>query len=409
VTRPAVLYVSYDGMLEALGESQGLSYLIRLAREYDVTLMSYEKREDLRDTARVRRLEAITRGAGIRWIRLRYHRRPSLPATLLDVLAGVAVGWRVVRRHGVRLVHARGYVPALLGLALKRLARTSLLFDMRGFFADERVDAGQWTTRSLAYRLAKRCERRFFENADAIVSLTEAGVESFAGLGYRVAPRTRIAVIPTCTDLARFTPGPRDETLAARLGLGDGLVAGCVGTLSGWYLRESMLRYLALLLEATPSARALVVTREDHDALRADALRAGVPAGRLVVARAAFADMPAYVRLMSVGVFFIRPCFSKRASAATKLGEFLATGVPVVINDGVGDSGRIVRDTDAGLVLDRLDAATMAASIPAVGRLVGRDDVRARCRAAAEKWFDVEDGAGRYADLYAALAGGGAR
>jgi hypothetical protein len=51
----------------------------------------------------------------------------------------------------------------------------------------------------------------------------------------------------------------------------------------------------------------------------------------------------------------------------------------------------------------------MAASVQAVGRLVSRDDVRARCRAAAEKWFDVEDGAGRYAGLYAALAGGGAR
>ena len=407
--RPGVLYVSYDGMLEPLGESQGLAYLLRLAREHAITLVSYEKAHDLRDAGRLRRLETVIGDAGIRWIRLRYHRRPSLPATLFDVAAGVLVGLRVVRRQGVRLVHARGYVPALVALWLKRLTGARLLFDMRGFFADERVDAGQWTTRSVPYRMAKRCERTFFEEADAIVSLTEAGVQSFPELGYRIGPRTRIEVIPTCTDLSRFIPGPRDAALAARLGLEGRVVLGCVGTLSGWYLREPMLRYLSLLLDSMPDARALAVTGEDHDALRADAARAGLPPERLVITRADFADMPAYVRLMDLGVFFIKACFSKRGSAATKLGEFLASGVPVVINEGVGDSGRIVRDAAAGIVLESLDTPAMAASLPDVARVVRAGDTRARCRAAAAKWFDLDEGASRYASLYAALVAGAAR
>jgi glycosyltransferase involved in cell wall biosynthesis len=166
---------------------------------------------------------------------------------------------------------------------------------------------------------------------------------------------------------------------------------------------------VALLLEATPAARALFLTRDDHAAVRADAVRVGIPAGRLVLARADFADMPAYVRLMDVGVFFIKVCFSKRASAATKLGEFLATGVPVVINDGIGDSGRIVRDADAGVVLDGLDEAVMRQSLGDVRRLIGAPATRARCRAAAEKWFNLEDGVNRYDSLYSALAAPGAR
>ena len=47
-------------------------------------------------------------------------------------------------RTGGRIVHARGYVPALIALALRATRGTRLLFDMRGFWADERVDGALW-------------------------------------------------------------------------------------------------------------------------------------------------------------------------------------------------------------------------------------------------------------------------
>src|SRR5207245_2390890 len=95
----------------------------------------------------------------------------------------------------------------------------------------------------------------------------------------------------------------------------------------------------------------LVVTAEDHDALRAHAVRRGVSPDRFVLTRTTFSQMPALFRLMDVGMFFIKPVFSKKGSAATKLGEFLASGVPVVINEGVGDSAEIVRNERVGVVL----------------------------------------------------------
>jgi glycosyltransferase involved in cell wall biosynthesis len=290
----------------------------------------------------VRRLEARLAGAGVEWVRLRYHKRPTLPATAGDVLRGIAVGRRIARARATAIVHARGYVPSVVALAVKRTSGARFVFDMRGFWADEKVDGGHWTRRSLPYRLAKRWERRFFEGADAIVSLTEAGVKAFPTLGYRIAPQTPVEVIPTCADLTVFRPGPRDAALAARLGLGDGAVIGYVGTLSNWYLREETLRYLALLARELRGARVLFVTHEPPDALARDAVAAGLPEHAITITRADFADMPAHVRLMDLGVFFIKPCFSKLGSAATKLAELLGTGVPVVINDGIGDSGRIV-------------------------------------------------------------------
>jgi len=41
-----VLYISYDGLMEPLGESQVLSYLKGLSKSYQIYLLSFEKKQD---------------------------------------------------------------------------------------------------------------------------------------------------------------------------------------------------------------------------------------------------------------------------------------------------------------------------------------------------------------------------
>lgn len=394
------LYISYDGVLEALGESQVVAYLERLASSYQITLISFEKPRDWRDAVRAARMRTRLTSAGIRWKPLKYHKSPPVLSTAVDILRGIWSAFRWQRQTQGRIVHVRGYVPAMMGLALKRLQRTTLLFDMRGFWADEKADAGHWKRGSFLYRVAKRWERAFFESADAIVSLTEAGVKVFPELGYRLPSGIPIKVIPTCADLKRFTPGPRRPDLVAQLGLSGHLVIGCVGTMSNWYLRQPMLDYLAFLLGRMPSLKALIVTAEDLDRLGADARRSGIAEDRLVLMRADFDEMPELMRLIDVGMFFIKPVFSKKGSAATKLAEFLASGVPLVINDGVGDSGCIVKQHSVGVVLPSITAGDFEASFDRVRALFDDPDVRLRCRAAAEALFDVEVGAASYRATY---------
>jgi glycosyltransferase involved in cell wall biosynthesis len=402
LTGRSILYVSYDGALEALGDSQVVTYLERLAVRHDITLLSFEKAPDLADAERVSRLRRRLAAADIRWRPLRYHSRPPVLSTAWDVMRGVMTAVREARRDRARVIHARSYVAALVALAVCRVVGARFVFDMRGFWPDEKVDAGRWRRGSALYNLAKRCERLFLESADAVVSLTHAGVDALRRLGV-VRADAVVEVIPTCADLRRFSPGPRDPALAARLAVGDGPVVGCVGSLSLWYLRHTMLRYLGELTQTFGRLTVLIVTQEDHEALRCEAIAAGVPAGRLRITRAAFAEMPEHLRLMQAGLFFIAPTFAKQASAATKLAEFLGTGVPVIINDGVGDSGRIVREGRAGIVLPDTTPQTLSASLRAVAALLDDREVRARCRATAERWFDLDAGVERYARIYARL------
>ncbi len=396
------LYVSYDGALEPLGESQVVNYLTRLSVNYRITLISFEKPEDLSDHTRVIAMEQRFHASGINWIPLRYHKSPPVFSTIFDVVCGALTAWRVCQQGTIRIVHARGYVAALVALFVRRGGASRFLFDMRGFWVDEKVEAGHWRAYGFLYRLGKWWERRFFERADAIVSLTKAGVQALPALGYDISDTVPTVVIPTCVDLQRFKPIKKDPDLIGPLGLESKLVIGCVGTMSNWYLRTEMLRYLAYLSKSTQALRVLIVTREDHKTLRRDAVASGVP-DAMVLTRASFSEMPRYMSLFDAGLFFIRPTLSKRASAATKLAEFLSCGVPVILNDGVGDSGAIVRHHDVGVVLTATNQEAFAASLPPVRALFSGLEMSERCRRVASELFDVEKGTEKYRKLYESL------
>src|SRR3954468_4123815 len=115
-----VLYISYDGVLEPLGESQGGGYLERLSDRADISLLSFEKPDDWADRARMDAMRTRLSRAGIAWMPRRYHKRPPVLSTLRDIAAGCVIArrWAMQSRGGI--VHARGYVPALIALFAKR-------------------------------------------------------------------------------------------------------------------------------------------------------------------------------------------------------------------------------------------------------------------------------------------------
>lgn len=396
-----VLYITYDGVLEPLGESQVVSYLERLAIDTAITLLSFEKGFDVRDQPRLTAMRRRLSAKNIVWVRLAYHKTPPVLSTAVDVIFGIWHARRICRRRGVKILHARSYVPALIALGARGASGAAFLFDMRGFWVDEKVEAGHWKKGGWLYRVGKWWERRFYREADAVVSLTSAGARAIPALGVEMKAGAPVEVIPTCADLQRFSPGPKDAQLMRDLNVGGAPVIGCVGTLHNWYMRSEMIEGLGCLARANDRLKILIVTRDNHEALRRDLRNAGVSPERLAITRTDFSDMPRYVRLFDAGLFFIKPSFSKRASAATKLAEFLGCGVPVIINDGVGDSGAIVRDAGVGVVLPANPVvASLKEAAPKLWSIISDPGTAARCRAVASELFDLDAGVDRYRRLY---------
>jgi len=133
---PGILYISYDGMLEPLGQGQVVAYLEKLAAGRRTHLISFEKDADWADVAACAAIRHRLDRAGITWHPKRYHKSPSAPATAYDIAVGSALAIQLIRRHQLDIVHARSYVAAAMALGAKRMTGAAFLFDMRGFWAD---------------------------------------------------------------------------------------------------------------------------------------------------------------------------------------------------------------------------------------------------------------------------------
>ena len=395
---PGILYVSYDGMLEPLGQSQVVAYLEKLAPGRRIHLISFEKARDWRDDRRRRAMRERLGQAGIGWYPLRYHKRPSAPATAYDIAAGSALAVSLARRHRLSIVHARSYVPALIGLAVKRATGAKLLFDMRGFWADERVDGGLWRAGGRLYRLVKRMERKFLLGADHVVTLThasEAEIRRFDYLADRMPP---ISVIPTCADLDRFTiQGPPVR---------EPFTLGYVGGVGTWYLLDEMLACFRLLKEVQQDARLRIVNRHEHKLIRGRATAAGIDQQSIEVTAADHKDMPAQIARMSAGMALIKPAYSKMASAPTKLAEYLGCGVPCLGNAGVGDMAEILEGRNVGVAVRGFSTSELADGMQRLAASAGDPGTQARCRQAAIDLFSLETGVQAYDAIYARLMHG---
>ena len=142
---------------------------------------------------------------GIRWISLRYHKYPSLPATMYDILVGNLVSCYLVTKYRIDVIHARGHVPAAMAASARMLGLAKLIFDIRGFMPEEYVEAGVWPADGALYRITKAVERRLLAVADAFVVLTHRAREIlFPGCSLTDALGRPIEVIPCCVDLERF-------------------------------------------------------------------------------------------------------------------------------------------------------------------------------------------------------------
>ena len=395
-----VLYLTRNGLLEPLGRSQVFGYLRALSRDYVITLVTFEKPEDLLDHDAVTRAWADCEAYGIRWLPRRFRSRPRLVQTVWSVVVLSWLSLREVMRGHAHVVHSRSYIPAIASWVSGTLTQTPFIFDMRAIWPDEMVTAGRLKERSFVYKVLKWLERRLLRNAASVISLTEAGMHHLLER-YPEIPSEKFEVITTCVDVDRFRV-PERHGFLGRLEDRHPFVVGTMGTLlSGWFYLDAFFAFFLAIKILRPDAQASIVTRDDHRDILLQAQRMGVDPEDVTLRSATPEEMPALLASMDVGVMFYAPDVGR---APTRLGEFLAAGVPVVGNTGIGDLERLITTYEVGVVIGNLnDAASLKRG---ARKLLDRYDTvlaSGACRHAAEDYFSVEQGAAKYRKLYRLL------
>ncbi|HSV88648.1 MAG TPA: glycosyltransferase [Bacteroidales bacterium] len=403
-----VLYLSYDGMCDDLGRSQVIPYLQGLSNKgHRLHVISFEKKGPFRKN--YNKISQILNVSNIEWTPLKFSTSPPFISKLYDLFKMRRSAIEQYRKSAFKVVHCRSYVAAFTGLYLQRRYGVRFVFDMRGFWVDERIEGNIWNYNNplhwLAVRYFRKLENKFFRKADAIVSLTNKGRE-FIGDEFGDIASIRTRVIPCCVDSSLFaakniSPEEKEEA-RQKLGIAPyHFVLSYLGSTGTWYKTREMLLFYKRLLKLLPDTLFLFITGDEPGKILHMAYSLDLDPSDIIIIHSEREKVPLYLSLSDISIFFIKPVFSKTASSPTKQGEIMSMGIPFITNSGIGDIDEIVDESQAGILVDGFSFDAFDSAIAKIPEMLGRN--RESIRNFAKSRFNLESGVEMYHEIYQAM------
>jgi glycosyltransferase involved in cell wall biosynthesis len=400
-----VLYISYDGMTDPLGQSQVLPYLNGLVKEgHQITLLSFEKPGRFATGGKAMKEEINS--YKIKWQPQQYTASPPIISSIKDFRQMKKMAERLHRSNSFDITHCRGYLPAMAGRFLKHKFGVKLLFDMRGFWPDERVEGGIWNRSNpvfnLVYNYFKKQEKKLFKSADAIVSLTNSGKRIIKKWPYMKNINTDITVIPCCADFDHFSSSNINESELHQIKheleiKSDDFIISYLGSIGSWYMLSEMLDFFKVFIEIKPEAKMLFISRDNPQMILNSARSKGISDDKILIRGVQRNLVPTILSISNLSLFFIKPVYSKQASSPTKLAEILGMGIPVIANAGVGDVDELFEEHFPGLLVNKFTKEDYQKTIH---NYLNSHVDKKQLRSISLKYFSLEDGINNYNIIY---------
>lgn len=397
------LYITFDGLSDPLGQSQILPYLRGIAANgFRITILSCEKKERL-EKEEPRILELI-KDLPISWNYILYDEDGGFLSRFLYIqkLSQLATG--LCKSSNIALVHCRSYLASLIGLKLKRKYGIPFIFDMRGFWADERLDGGIWTKtkplHAFFYRYFKRKEKEFLAESEAVVSLTRAGLNELNNQYGTLEIGSKTTIIPCCTNTDLFNRERISSNLSVKgLSPNDHLLiyTGSVGT---WYYTREMIDCVWEWKKQIPTIKLLILTKDQKSLTALLENYTEEQKNTIFTQSCSYDEVAGYLSLAKAAIFFIKPAYSKIASSPTKMAECWAMNLPIITNSGIGDNDLYFNTHKGGILLDQFTPSDYAAACSHYIQLLQNP---VNYRNIALNYFDTGMAVEKYSTIYRSL------
>jgi hypothetical protein len=372
LTKFDLTYLSIDSIQEGVGSSQITPLILGLAESGKrVCLITFEK---------IKPSESLVgwfKDAGVQWEPHEFGR------------TGAVAG--VQRLNQLRksipnsdVIHGRSDIPTTAAIWSKMEA--PVLWDVRGLWSDQRKAIGTSGWNLFTAKGARVLENISANNASAMTTLT-AAVIPILEKRHSNLPSIR-DVIPTCVQTAKFvpTPMPKGQTVCL-----------LSGTFNNYYDIE---RTRQIITAIRKSINLKVIW-----ARAGESPTGGLDIGEDLIVSASHAEMPKLLANAHFGMVICKEndLESLAAAVPTKIGEFLASGRPVIMSRGIGDMEALLRDFNAGITIGHNESLNYIGD--EISSLLSDPEIEERCRALAIEHFDMGNAITSYSRIYSQMIG----
>ena len=388
-------------MTDPLGQTQVINYLIGLSlKGYSFDILSFEKTK--RYKLYKDQIGKLLLESNIDWYPQVFHTSPPILSKFYDKSKAFFEASRLHKKNKYDLIHCRSYIASEIGLKLKRKTGVKFIFDMRGFWADEKADGGSWDRNNWfwnkVYLSYKNKEKDFIVESDYIISLTEAAKNEMESWTFYNAT-VPIKVIPCCADSNHFALVNKSDKIEAKKMLNidpSNFVLSYLGSLGSWYMLDEMLDFYKCLIKKSSNAVFLVITNSNLDSITDQIRRRGLLDDNIIVLNLPYSEVPKYMAASDLSLSFVKPVYSKMSSSPVKNGEILSMGIPLVMSN-IGDAAKMEL-LEACWLLNEFTHESYSILIDKIFNSATKDPVQIREWAISH--FSLESGVKSYSEVY---------
>lgn len=252
---------------------------------------------------------------------------------------------------------------------------------------------GIWSEKSLKYKILNFLEYR---TAKASKQLTAPTIHTVKLLEeWQI--KGKISNVPISVDTDKFTFSEKDRTrIRNRYKISeDRYVLLYLGKFNGiYYSEQAVAKFCKRLLAFDPRIFFLTISPSPSEEIAAAYLEVGLAQTDFVVLnKIPYDEIEGYISAADMGMLAIPPLDSQKYRTPVKIGNYLACGIPFMLNKGIADDDIMAEKEQVGVVLESLEAEDLSVPLQQLKAFMEeeRTSLQARCRAAAIQYRGIQN------------------
>ncbi|MBD2721802.1 glycosyltransferase [Hymenobacter armeniacus] len=307
---------------------------------------------------------------------------------------------RQVKEFKPDFILARGAPAGALAYLVWQ--KTKMPFYVESFepHADYMLESGVWRAYDPRYLFQRHWEKRQKQLALGLMPVAENYRQQLIKEGVRAE---RIVTVPCSVNAEAFAPNAEaGQRVRQRLGYTapEALVGIYVGKFGDiYYDQEAFDLFRSAADHFGPGFRLIILTPNAEANVRRKLAAVGLGPDRVFVTKAPHNEVPDYLSAADFAFAPIRPAPCRLFCSAIKIGEYWASGLPVLVTTGVGDDSAIMEAEGGGAVFDLSQPGSVPAALTRLDALLREPDYRTRIRGLAVRHRSINRAREAYAQL----------
>jgi glycosyltransferase involved in cell wall biosynthesis len=272
----------------------------------------------------------------------------TIPFVLLHTLPLLLIMHLLVN---VKVFHCRSYPVSVAALICKIVFRDfRFIFDPRSDYPEENVMAGNWKSESTTFKVWKWLEKNFVRYADNVVCIAETYRAHFS----KATGEANYVIIPNNVDVARFAI--KNDTFRNKFrtdnSLDNKLVFCYLGTMSlaSYHNPAIYVKTIkAFRILEQPHIFLFLIPGLSVEVLVEAMNAGGVANDEYLIRNPSYDEVPSYLSIADYGILFFD---RKTIRLGTKVVEYTAAGLPVLVNSNVEGALSVVEKYEIGCIIN---------------------------------------------------------